>query len=44
MNDETAININPEAISEKALISDLVYTPLETNLLKIAKRKKNKIC
>ena len=40
MNDETAININPEAISEKALISDLVYTPLETNLLKIAKNRK----
>ena len=29
-----------EAISEKALISDLVYTPLETNLLKIAKNRK----
>ena len=40
MNDETAIKINPEAISEKALISDLVYTPLETNLLKIAKNRK----
>ena len=37
MNDETFIAINPKAIPEKALVSDLVYTPLETNLLKIAK-------
>ena len=37
MNDETFIAINPKAIPKKALVSDLVYTPLETNLLKIAK-------
>ena len=37
MNDETFIAINPKAIPETALVSDLVYTPLETNLLKIAK-------
>ena len=37
MNDETFVAINPKAIPEKALVSDLVYTPLETNLLKIAK-------
>ena len=37
MNDETFIPINPKAIPEKSLVSDLVYTPLETNLLKMAK-------
>ena len=37
INDETFVAINPKAIPEKALVSDLVYTPLETNLLKIAK-------
>ena len=37
MNDETFIAINPKAIPKKALVSDLVYTPLETNLLKMAK-------
>ena len=39
MNDETFIAINPKAIPETALVSDLVYTPLETNLLKIAKNR-----
>ena len=39
MNDETFIAINPKAIPKKALVSDLVYTPLETNLLKIAKNR-----
>jgi len=42
MNDETFIPINPEAIPEKSLVSDLVYTPLETNLLKIAKNRGSK--
>ena len=42
MNDETFIPINPEAIPEKSLVSDLVYTPLETNLLKIAKKRGSK--
>ena len=42
MNDETLIPINPEAIPEKSLVSDLVYTPLETNLLKIAKNRGSK--
>jgi len=37
MNGETFIPINPKAIPEKSLVSDLVYTPLETNLLKMAK-------
>ena len=39
MNDKTFIAINPKAIPETALVSDLVYTPLETNLLKIAKNR-----
>ena len=39
MNDETFIAINPKAIPEAALVSDLVYTPLETNFLKIAKNR-----
>ena len=39
MNDETFIAINPKAIPKTALVSDLVYTPLETNLLKIAKNR-----
>ena len=39
MNDETFIAINPKAIPETALVSDLVYTPLETNFLKIAKNR-----
>ena len=42
INDETFIPINPEAIPEKSLVSDLVYTPLETNLLKIAKNRGSK--
>ena len=42
MNDETFIPINPKAIPEKSLVSDLVYTPLETNLLKIAKNRGSK--
>ena len=42
MNDETFIPINPRAIPEKSLVSDLVYTPLETNLLKIAKKRGSK--
>ena len=42
MNDGTFIPINPEAIPEKSLVSDLVYTPLETNLLKIAKNRGSK--
>ena len=42
MNNETFIPINPEAIPEKSLVSDLVYTPLETNLLKIAKNRGSK--
>ena len=42
MNDETFIPINPEAIPKKSLVSDLVYTPLETNLLKIAKNRGSK--
>ena len=42
MNDETFIPINAEAIPEKSLVSDLVYTPLETNLLKIAKNRGSK--
>ena len=42
MNDETFIPINPEAIPEKSLVSDLVYAPLETNLLKIAKNRGSK--
>ena len=42
MNDETFIPINPRAIPEKSLVSDLVYTPLETNLLKIAKNRGSK--
>ena len=37
MNNESLISINPNAIPETALVSDLVYTPLETNLLKMAK-------
>ena len=39
MNDKTFIAINPNAIPETALVSDLVYTPLETNLLKTAKNR-----
>ena len=39
MNGETFIPINPKAIPENALVSDLVYTPLETNLLTIAKNR-----
>ena len=39
MNDETFIAINPKAIPETALVSDLVYTPLETNFLKMAKNR-----
>ena len=39
MNDETFIPINPEAIPEKSLVSALVYTPLETNFLKMAKNR-----
>ncbi len=42
MNDETFIPINPKAIPEESLVSDLVYTPLETNLLKIAKNRGSK--
>ena len=39
MNNESLISINPNAIPETALVSDLVYTPLETNLLKMAKNR-----
>ena len=39
MNDKTFIAINPKAIPETALVSDLVYAPLETNLLKTAKNR-----
>ena len=42
MNDKTFIPINPRAIPEKSLVSDLVYTPLEANLLKIAKNRGSK--
>jgi shikimate dehydrogenase len=37
MNDKTFIAINPKSIPKEALVADLVYTPLETNLLKMAK-------
>ena len=39
MNNESLIAINPNAIPGTALVSDLVYTPLETNLLKMAKNR-----
>ena len=39
MNNESLIAIQPNAIPETALVSDLVYTPLETNFLKIAKNR-----
>ena len=39
MNNESLISINPNAIPETAFVSDLVYTPLETNLLKMAKNR-----
>ncbi len=39
MNNESLIAIKPNAIPETALVSDLVYTPLETNFLKIAKNR-----
>ena len=39
MNNESLIAIQPNAIPEKALVSDLVYTPLETNFLKMAKNR-----
>lgn len=39
MNGKTFIDIKPEFIPKEALVSDLVYTPLETNLLKMAKSR-----
>jgi len=39
MNNESLIAIKPNAIPETALVSDLVYTPLETNFLKMAKNR-----
>ena len=39
MNNESLIAIQPNAIPETALVSDLVYTPLETNFLKVAKNR-----
>ena len=39
MNNESLIAIQPNAIPETALVSDLVYTPLETNFLKMAKNR-----
>ena len=39
MNNESLIAIQPDAIPETALVSDLVYTPLETNFLKMAKNR-----
>ena len=39
MNNESLIDIKPNAIPETALVSDLVYTPLETNFLKMAKNR-----
>ena len=39
MNNESLIDIQPNAIPETALVSDLVYTPLETNFLKMAKNR-----
>jgi len=43
MNDETSVPINPLSIPKEALISDLVYTPLETKLLKLGKDRGSKI-
>ena len=39
MNDKTLIAIDPRCIPKEALVSDLVYTPIETNLLKMAKSR-----
>ena len=39
MNNESLIAIHPNAIPETALVTDLVYTPLETNFLKMAKNR-----
>ena len=39
MNNESLIAIQPNSIPETALVSDLVYTPLETNFLKMAKNR-----
>ena len=39
MNNESHIAIHPNAIPETALVTDLVYTPLETNFLKMAKNR-----
>ena len=43
MNDETSVPINPLSIPKEALISDLVYTPLETKLMKLGKDRGSKI-
>ena len=39
MNGKTFIPVNPKFIPKEALVSDLVYTPIETNLLKMAKSR-----
>ena len=42
MNDESSIPINPASIPKDALVSDLVYVPLETNFLKLARNRKSR--
>ena len=39
MNGKTFIPVNPKFIPKEALVSDLVYTPIGTNLLKMAKSR-----
>ena len=42
MNNETFVPIDPKSIPKEALVSDLVYTPLKTKLLKLAQDRGSK--
>jgi shikimate dehydrogenase len=42
MNNETFVPIDPKSIPKEALVSDLVYTPLKTKLLKLGQDRGSK--